>query len=68
MRIKMKKTKGVLLLKDYDEVEEINFELDYLLSLSVAERFRLMQAKNLEMIRLLEQHGHRRPYEIIKRK
>ena len=64
----MKKAKGVLLLKEHNEVEEIKFELDYLLSLSIAERFRLMQVKNLEMIRLLEQHGHRRPSEIIKRK
>ncbi|HLP44445.1 MAG TPA: hypothetical protein VK469_00765 [Candidatus Kapabacteria bacterium] len=68
MRKKIKRAKGILLLKDDDEVEEINFELDYLLSLSIAERFRLMQAKNLEMIHLLEQHGHRRPSEIIKRK
>jgi len=68
MRKKMKKAKGVLLLKEHNEVEEIKFELDYLLSLSIAERFRLMQVKNLEMIRLLEQHGHRRPSEIIKRK
>jgi hypothetical protein len=32
----MKRSKGVLLLKDYDEVEEINLELDYLLTLSIA--------------------------------
>ena len=63
-----KETKGVLILKDHSEVDEIDFELDYLLSLSIGERFRLMENKSLEIKYLLEQNGHRRPAEIIKRK
>lgn len=65
---KRKETKGILLLKEPSEIDEIDFELDYLLSLSTGERFRLMENKSLEMKHLLEQHGHRRPPEIIKRK
>jgi hypothetical protein len=63
-----KGTKGILILKDHSEVEEIDFELDYLLSLSIGERFHLMENKSLEIKYLLEQNGHRRPAEIIKRK
>lgn len=65
---KRKETKGILILKESNEIDEIEFELDYLLSLSTSERFRLMENKSLEVKRLLEQNGHRRPAEIIKRK
>jgi len=63
-----KETKVILVLKEPSEVDEINFELDYLLSLSTCERFRLMENKSLEIKNLLVQNGHRRPPEIIKRK
>jgi hypothetical protein len=59
---------GVLLLDRDDEKKEIDFELRYLLSLTVRERFMLMQKKSREMLALLEQHGHRRTAEVIKRK
>lgn len=62
-----KVTKGILILKDHNELDEIDFELDYLLSLSTSERFHLMESKSREVIHLLEQHGHRRPSEVIKR-
>ena len=62
-----KETKGILILKDHSEDDEIEFELDFLLSLSISERFRLMANKSLEIKKLLAQHGHRRPAEIIKR-
>jgi hypothetical protein len=65
---KRKGAKGILLLKEPNEIDEIDFELDYLLSLSTGERFCLMENKSLEMKHLLEQHGHGRPPEIIKRK
>ncbi|MCK5055178.1 MAG: hypothetical protein KAT34_00865 [Candidatus Aminicenantes bacterium] len=65
---KRKKTKGILILKNHNEADEIDFELDYLLSLSTAERFRLMENKSLEIKHLMEQNGHRRPAEVIKRK
>lgn len=64
-----KKANGVLLLlKRDDEKKEIEFELEYLLSLTVQQRFRLMQKKSREMLALLEQHGHRKAAEILKRK
>ncbi|UCH97543.1 MAG: hypothetical protein JSV88_12025 [Candidatus Aminicenantes bacterium] len=65
---KRKETKGILILKDHSEDDEIEFELDFLLSLSISERFRLMENKSLEIKKLLWQNGHRRPAEIIKRK
>jgi len=65
--MKTKKTRGILILKDHSEVDEIDFELDYLLSLSIGERFHLMENKSLEIKHLLEQNGHRKPAEIIKR-
>jgi hypothetical protein len=62
-----KETKGILILKDHSEADEIDFELDYLMSLSVGERFRLMINKSLETVNLLVQHGHRKTPQIIKR-
>jgi hypothetical protein len=59
---------GLLLLKKDDEKKEIEFELRYLHSLTVQERFQLMQNKSREMLNLLEQNGHRKTAEIIKRK
>ena len=49
---------GLLLLKKDDEKKEIEFELQYLLSLTIQERFQLMQRKSREMLALLEQNGH----------
>lgn len=59
---------GLLLLKKDDEKKEIEFELQYLLSLTVQERFQLMWRKNREMLALLEQNGHRKAAEVVKRK
>ena len=58
----------ILLLKNDDEKKEMDFELQYLLSLTVKERFLLMQKKSREMRNLLEQNGHRKAAEILKRK
>ena len=66
--INMRQKRGILILKDHSETDEIDFELDFLLSLTTSERFRLMENKSKEMLHLLEQNGHRRPAEIIKRK
>ena len=57
----------VLKLNKHNERKEIGFELKYLKSLSVKERFELMFKKSKEMIDLLEKSGHRRPSKIIKR-
>jgi len=59
---------GLLLLKRDDEKKEIEFELEYLLSLTLQQRFRLMQKKNREMLALLKQNGHGKAFEIYKRK
>lgn len=57
----------ILKLDDHDEEKEIEFELDYLLSLTLQDRFQLMFKKTRELIDLLERNGHRRPDQIIKR-
>jgi len=62
------KRKGILLLRKDDEEKEIEFELAYLRSLTLAKRFSLMEKKNKEMRNLLAQNGHRKAFEIIKRK
>ena len=59
--------KTILKLTEYDEEKEIIFELNYLLSLSIRERFQLMFNRNRELINLLEKNGHRRSPEIVKR-
>jgi len=65
--IKSAESKGILVLKEHNEAEEIDFELDYLLSLSLKERYRLMLNKSLEMKKLLIQHGHGKTPGIFKR-
>ena len=51
---------------DDDELE-LDFELDYQLSLSVEERFRMMFQRSREIAEMLIRNGHRKPFEIIKR-
>jgi hypothetical protein len=57
----------ILKLDDHDEEREIEFELSWLLSLTLQERFQLMFKKSKELTELLERNGHRRPDKIIKR-
>ncbi|MBI4656230.1 MAG: hypothetical protein HY746_05725 [Elusimicrobia bacterium] len=59
--------KIVLKLSGHNEEKEINFELDFLRSLSIRQRFELMAAKTREMIALLDKNGHRKAFQIIKR-
>ena len=61
------KTKTILKLTEHNDKEEFLFELNYLLSLSTEERFQLMFRRNKELLNLLENNGHRKPAEIIKR-
>lgn len=58
---------AILKLRCHNEKKEIDFELKYLKSLSVKQRFNLMMRKTKEMIDLLEKSGHRRAFEVIKR-
>ena len=62
----MKKNK-ILKLTEADEEKEIQFELDYLFSLSIHDRFQLMFNRNRELLDILEKNGYRRSPEIIKR-
>jgi hypothetical protein len=61
------KKNTILKLSDSDEEKEIQFELDFLFSLSIHERFQLMLNRNQELLDILEKNGHRRTSEIIKR-
>ena len=57
----------ILKLDRSDESRELEFELDYQLSLSVEERFQMMFQKSREIKEMLIAHGHRKSFEIIKR-
>jgi len=46
---------------------ELAFELEWLQSLTTQERFELMLRKSRELKEMLERHGHRKPFEVIKR-
>jgi hypothetical protein len=60
---------AILKLDKDDEKKEIEFELDYLTSLTTSQRFQLMFRKTQEMLSLLkERNEHRKITEIIKRK
>ena len=59
--------KSILKLSRHNPEKEIEFELKYLKSLSVKERFEMMFRKTREIVNLLNKSGYRRPFEIIKR-
>jgi len=63
----MTKRARVLKLSTDDEEKELEFELDYLSSLTFEERLQMMREKSREMLKQMIDHGHRRPFEIIKR-
>ena len=57
----------VLKLEKDDEDREIEFELNYLKSLSTKKRFLIMQRKSDEMKKMLRKSGYRKSAEIVKR-
>jgi len=57
----------ILKLGGDDEERELAFELDYMLSLTTAQRFEMMIRQSDEIKRTLIRNGHRRPVEIVKR-
>jgi len=59
---------AILKLDKHDEDKEIEFELDYLTSLTTSQRFEMMFTKTREMLSLLKRNEHRKTTEIIKRK
>ena len=60
--------KSILVLKKDDEKRELEFELAYLSSLSLQERFVLMSAKSQELKTNLAKNGYRTTPSISKRK
>ena len=64
---------AILKLDEYNEEKEIEFELDYLTSLTTRQRFQMMFQKREEMLSLLssatgKRNERRKATEIIKRK
>ena len=60
---------AILKLDEHDEDREIEFELDYLMSLTTAQRFEMMYHKTMEMLRLSGRiNSDKKKTEIIKRK
>jgi len=63
----MKKNPMILKLSGDDEEKELEFELNYLSSLTFEERLKMMRQKSREMLKQMIDHGYRRSFEIIKR-
>ncbi|MBN1509936.1 MAG: hypothetical protein JW955_24025 [Sedimentisphaerales bacterium] len=59
---------AVLKTRGSNEPEEIEFELDYLASLTTQQRFEMMFRKSREMAALRKRHGSRRTTQITKRR
>ncbi|MBI3599516.1 MAG: hypothetical protein HY097_02610 [Nitrospinae bacterium] len=58
----------ILKLDVHDEEKELDFEIDYQLSLTTEQRFEMMFKKSEEIAKILIENGHREPFKIIKRK
>ncbi len=57
----------ILKIDTDDEEKEIDFEVDYLLSLTAEQRFHMMSQRSKELAEMLVKNGHRKAPEIIKR-
>jgi hypothetical protein len=57
----------LLKLKDHDPQRELEFELDFQLSLTTEQRFEMMRRESRRVLETLIRHGHRKPFEIVKR-
>ena len=58
---------GILKLAADDPERELDFEMAYLCSLTIQERFTLMFRKSRELAESLARHGHRKLAAITKR-
>jgi len=58
---------AVLKLEKDDERQEIEFELDYLMSLTTQQRFQMMTQKSREMFLLLRRNEHGKSTQVVKR-
>ena len=61
------RTMAIRKTRTHNERAEIEFELDYLASLTTQQRFDMMLQKSREMASLRKRHGSRRTTQIIKR-
>ncbi len=61
------KTMAILKTRTHNERAEIEFELNYLASLTTQQRFDMMLRKSREMASLRKRHGSRRTTQIVKR-
>ena len=63
----MNRPPSILKLCEDNELKELEFELEYLRSLSFEERMTMMREKSKEMLKQLVELGYRKPFEIVKR-
>jgi hypothetical protein len=59
---------AILKLRRHNEDKEIEFELDYLASLTTRQRFELIFRKTRELLSLSKRNARRKVTKIIKRK
>lgn len=57
----------VLVLDDHDEARELEFEIEYQLSLTFEERWSMMMAESERIARQLLDSGQREPHTVTKR-
>jgi hypothetical protein len=51
-----------------DPVAELKYELDFMATLTIQQRYDMMLQRSNEIKEMLIKNGHRKPTEIIKRK
>ncbi|MBU1297619.1 MAG: hypothetical protein KKF20_06740 [Bacteroidetes bacterium] len=60
--------KTMILVLDHDDDEaELDFELKFQGTLTVEQRYEMMFRRSLEISKMLEANGYKKPFEIIKR-
>ena len=64
----MKKSKTrILILDKHNPKREFEFELEYLMSLTSAQRYEMMLRLSEDALKRMIRHGHLQPVEIIER-
>ncbi len=58
----------ILKVKNHAPKKELQFEIDYQQSLTLKQRFEMMLKKSNQQKEMLLKNGHRKPFEVIKRK
>ncbi len=58
----------ILKCTEDDEEKELDFEINFQLSLTTEQRFELMFKRSQEIAKALIENGYREPFKIIKRK